>query len=326
MALAFIAILNGIMVLTLGMTWIGTRKPYLAVACFAGLLEISRQIPNSLLAVYPDNPYLVVASVALQFIPTLVMFLAISALGGIAPKARGWIAGLTTLALLLCLISLLVNGEPESNTIWVIYYIPLTLITAALVFQILTSQQTLSAGWVLLVVTGLGLLFLRVYVPFLEESQLFYLLYYIENLLFPLLLAALGVLELEKTNQTVKQLLEQREQSAQDLQFIVDSSLDVILITDPVGLLRNWNRQAANIFGYSGNQTIGKLHIDDLFIDNNWQQKIQQGAEFKSRVENIEGNVYDVGVRFATVSRKGDEHMIFVIRQLFQEAPDLIQS
>lgn len=326
MALAFIAILNGIMVLTLGMTWVGSRKPYLAVACLAGLLEISRQIPNSLLAIYPDSLYLVTISVALQFIPSLVMFLAISRLSRLAPKARRWFAGIAALALLLCLISLLVNGEPESRLTWVIYYIPLTAITAALVFQAWVSQQTVSAGWVLLVVTGLGLLFLRVYVPFLEESLLFYLFYYIENLLFPLLLAALVVLELETTNHTVKQLLEQREQSSQDLQFIVDSSLDVILITDLVGLLKNWNRRAAGIFGYSDGQTIGKLHIDDLFVDNNWKQKILQGEEFQSKVEDIEGNLYDVGVRFAAVTRKDDEHMIFVIRQLTQESSSLVEA
>jgi PAS domain S-box-containing protein len=310
----FVVVLNGVMLLPLILNWLGKRKAYLLVFVAAGTLEICRQIPNAYLAVYSDSLPLVMASLFLQYVATAVFLAGLYCIDGPLRKREYAAVLLPSAGFLLVMALIGIQGLPGNRALWLMYSIPMSVLSLLLMRQAWQLRQGLSAGKILLVATALALLGLRLAVPFMEVSDLFYLLYYLENLLFPLLLAAVTVLELEDANRRISDMHERRKQSEQELQFIVDNALDVILVTDHVGLLQSWNKPAEAIFGYTAEQIVGKMHIDELFCDASLNNKLDDYAEFSSRIEHLEGGVHEVDVRMRTVVGQRESHMVFVIR------------
>ena len=312
----FVVGLNGLMLVPLVLGWKHNRKPYLALVCIAGVMEISRQVPNALLVAQESSIGLFVASLSLQFFASVIFLAALFRIHDKIGK-RGWAAlVLPSAAFLTVITSMVTAGLPGEQGQWIIASLPMTAVSVLIFVQSWKVRQGMSAGKLFLIASTYALLVLRVYVPFLEESDLFFLLYYLENLLFPLLLASVTVLELEYANQHIARLHAERKQSAQELQFIVDNALDVILMTDEVGLLRNWNKPAEAIFGYSESQTVGTMHIDELFVDKDWRKRLDDYAEFNSRIEHLEGGVHDVHVRMQSVIGKQETNMVFMIRDI----------
>jgi len=127
------------------------------------------------------------------------------------------------------------------------------------------------------------------------------------------------VSEVEANTAQIASLLDDRMQSEQDLQFMLDNSLDVILVADSIGLLMSWNKRAELKFGYTSEQAIGKLHMDDLFTDNFWEKELREDRESCARMEHVEGHSFDMGVRVKSVSHRKSEYRIYVLRELAQE-------
>jgi PAS domain S-box-containing protein len=130
------------------------------------------------------------------------------------------------------------------------------------------------------------------------------------------MLAAIILFEVEFANRQIKTLLDERTRSEQDLQFIVDNSLDVILITDNVGLLQSWSNKAQSIFGYVPDQAVGKIHMDDLFANNYWGRDIGAAECFSSEMENVDGRRFPVEVRMREVNDAGSKYHVFVVNVL----------
>jgi len=314
-AQAFVVILNVTMIVMLGLSWLGSRKSYLILACLAGLVETSRQIPNALLGVYQYNLSLLTLTSILQFCATLMLVVVLFRIRGTLRRRDQLLLAVPTLLFAAAMTMLLMRGFPVQQVESVIYSLPHSLLNIILIWRAWVIRDSFSAGKVFLLAVACVITALRVTIPFMQESDLFYLLYYMENLLFPLFLAALAVLEVEFANIRVSELLEERNQSESDLRFILDNALDVILITDQIGLLRNWNRPAEEIFGYTEQQAVDKLHIDELFLDKHWNRKVEQLDEFDSSIEHLEKGKLDVNVRQQEVSTKQQIYRIFVIRR-----------
>ncbi len=312
----FVIVLNGLMLVPLVLSWLGNRKPYLLLFCLAGMLEIARQVPNALLATQDSTTLLIGLSLFFQFFASVSFLAGLFYVSGKFRKRELAALALPSAAFLVMLVTLRIAGLPTEQSHWVIAALPMSVLSALIVWQSWRVRPGLSAGKLFLGATSLALLAIRIYVPFLGLSDFFYLIYYLENLLFPLLLASITVLELESANQRIAALHEQRKQSEQELQFVVDNALDVILMTDQVGLLKNWNKPAEAIFGYSAAQTVGKMHIDELFVDKHWHDRLDDYAEFNSRIEHLEGGVHDVHVRMQSVTSNRETNMVFVIRDV----------
>ncbi len=139
----------------------------------------------------------------------------------------------------------------------------------------------LAASKILLGASSAVILAIRLSLPAIDSDVLFGALYYIEYFCFIIMLAAIILFEVEFAY----------------LQFIVDNSLDVILITDNVGLLLSWSSKAQSIFGYVPDQAVGKIHMDDLFANNYWGRDIGQAERFSSEMENVDGLRFPVEVR-----------------------------
>lgn len=310
----FVVGLNALVLVPLVLGWKHNRKSYLGLVCIAGFLEISRQIPNALLSTQNITLVLFCLSLLLQFLASAAFLAALFRLHGPLRKREYLALALPSAAFLGMLATLAMMGLFERRIEWLIASLPLTALSVLIFLQSFRVRRGLSAGKLFLITTTYVLLALRVFIPFLEESDFFFLLYYLENLMFPLLLASITVLELEFANEHIASLHAQRAQSEQELKFVVDNALDVILMTDEVGLLKNWNKPAEAIFGYSAGQTVGKMHIDELFVDRDWQKRLDDYAEFSSRIEHLEGGVHDVHVRMQSVTGKQGTHMVFMIR------------
>lgn len=314
-AQSFVVFLNATMIIMLGLSWLGSRKSYLALACCAGVVETSRQIPNALLAIYQYDLSLLALTSSLQFFATLLIVAVLFKIREPLHRRDITLLAVPTVLFVAAIAAMLMRGLPTQQFEWIIYSIPHSLLNLMLIWRAWIVRDRVSAGKVFLVAVAIVIAAIRIIIPYMQESDLFYLLYYLENLLFPLLLAALAVLEVEFSSRRIQDLLEEREQSERDLRFILDNSLDVILITDQIGLLRNWNKPAEGIFGYTEHQTVYKMHIDELFLDKDWHANVEQYEEFNSSIEHLEEGKVDVHVRQQEVSTKQHTYRIFVIRR-----------
>jgi len=129
-----------------------------------------------------------------------------------------------------------------------------------------------------------------------------------------MMLIALIIYEIEYSNRKVRRLLDSRTQSEQDLQFIVDNSLDIILVADDAGLLRSWSTKAQEVFGYTKDHAVGKVNMDEMFENNFFDQEVGAVDEFHSRMKSIDGESFMVDVRLKKVSHNDSDYSIFVLR------------
>ena len=77
--------------------------------------------------------------------------------------------------------------------------------------------------------SSLLLLPARITISAIESIALVDLFYYMDVLLFPITLLTLNLDEIEKTKKRVSELLIEKKQSEEHLQFILDNSIDIIL-------------------------------------------------------------------------------------------------
>ncbi|MCG8416299.1 MAG: ATP-binding protein [Pseudomonadales bacterium] len=138
--------------------------------------------------------------------------------------------------------------------------------------------------------------------------------------MFPIMLGALDLSEVEKAHRRVKSLLADQSQSRKDLQFILDYSLDVILVTDEAGLLQSWSKKATESFGYTHDQVIGKMHIDELFIGFLRHGNTGDTSEFQGTMERLDGSTFLVNVRTRTVKRRRNAvYVMYVLQDLSEQ-------
>lgn len=322
----FIVALNLVVFTSLRAGYSNNKKAYLALASWAAIAEALRQLPDNYLVLYPESNTLYVVSALVQFIASLTFLLALNLITGELSRrnklqAFGYIAFFA-----LCMTIQLLNGPPTSTLMWYAAGAPVIVVSIAIVWKILAIAAKNSASRSLLILSSFSILLARIWMPAIDSFDFFDLIYYMEVLLFPIMLLALNLDEVEKTYRKASELLSQKMQSEEDLQFILDNSLDITLIANNVGLLRSWNKRAENLFGYNESQTLGKVHIDELFFDNYWHKNATGFNDFNSVMENIDGATFPVNVRMKTVHKDSEIYSIYVISLIEIEKPVEIAS
>lgn len=309
----FVFAINLIAFVGLSLSYSKSRKPYLAIACTAVVIEVTRQIPDTLLVQYPDSNSLYILSFSLQFLASLTLLCSLlRSYASLRTRDYGLIA-LLAIAALTGVSYQSSTGLPQSTLTWYIVSAPAILATLAIVWAVWRLKSRFSAGWFMLSLSTLALFIVRVLIPAIESIELLYLVYYMEVLLFPTAISALGLIEVEMTHDRVRALLDSQTQSRSDLQFIIDNSLDIILTADNVGLLQSWNKRAESLFGYTEEQAKGKLHIDELFSDNYCHQNAEAPTAFEATMENVDGASFPVTIRLKTVFRNSESYSIYVV-------------
>ncbi|MFK7863891.1 MAG: PAS domain S-box protein [Pseudohongiellaceae bacterium] len=313
-AVGFISLLNLMITSGIWLSYLTSRKRYLTIACAAAALEVCRHTTDFLSGANPTSTTFAVVSSFLQFGSTL--FLSISLLF-IYRNSLGreiWLFISISLAFLIATVTefflfpALVAESPYLGAI------PLIGVTGILLWRGLLTGKVFTPSKVFLLVASALLLLIRITLPALPINNFYLLLYYMEYLSFSMMLTALILYEIEYSNRKVRKLLDSRTQSEQDLQFIVDNSLDIILVVDDTGLLRSWSRQANEVFGYTREQAIGKVHMNDMFEADFWNQNSGAVDEFSARMESIESKSFMVDVRVRKVSHNNADYSIFVLR------------
>ena len=147
-----------------------------------------------------------------------------------------------------------------------------------------------------------------------DSTDMVYLLYYLDVLMFPVLVSALVLAEVENAHFQVSTLLDEKSRSEEDLRFILDNSMDIILTVSNAGLLLSWNKRAELVFGYTEAQTVKKIYIDEIFSGNYWHKSIDHTEEFEAAMERRDGKVFPVKVRIKTVIDNEKTYSIYVIK------------
>jgi PAS domain S-box-containing protein len=318
----FIVALNLVVFASLRASYSSNKKTYLALSSWALAVEALRQLPEYYLGLYPDSNILYFFSALVQFAASLIFLCALNLVKGqltrrIKIQISSYIGFFA-----LCSSAQLINGLPTNIAMWYVFGAPAILISAAIARETIAVAPSDSASRGLLILSSMSLLLVRIWIPAIESIALIDLIYYIDVLLFPIMLMALNLDYVEKTKKMVSKLLTEKTQSEEDLQFILDNSIDIILTANNVGLLISWNKRAEGMFGYSRFQAIGKVHIDELFYDNYWHQNANEFSDFDSTMENIDGVNFPVNVRMKTVRKEGKTYSVYVIHQAATDTPN----
>lgn len=291
-----------------------TGKSYLLLAFWSVVVESARQLPDGFIPFYPEQNYLYVASILLQGVSALLFMFALMRLNEIEDKSYK-LAVFTFISAVIGVAAIhSLTGLPNSVGMWYFVYSPVLIITLTIVVLAKKIANRLTASRKTAVYGSTLLLLLRLWIPGIESFNLIEIVYYIEVLIFPFLAASLTLSEFERAHQRIQKLLAERTRTMQELQFVFDNSMDTILITDNVGLLLSWNNQAEKTLGYTAEQAVGKIHIDELFADNYWHKNTLEKEIFPATLEAADGSNFPVTTRMQTVNEGDLSRTIYVIQ------------
>jgi PAS domain-containing protein len=306
----FIVILTLMPMAGLRVDYMSSRKPYLGWACIAGLIAIARQVPDGFLGLYPESSLIYLGSSSLQFLASIAFLVALWRINSDLSKQEKVVLAVLVTAWIFAALYLVFVGMPQSVTLWYFLSTPTIVVTLLIFLQLLRVGVESSTSRVLLLVSSFALLALRAGIPASNSIEMVYLLYFMELLLFPVLLTSLHLSEVQATHEKVKTLLSRRTQSEANVQFILDHSMDIIVAVNSAGLLTSWNK------GFTSEQAIGKVHIDDFFYDQYYHRDVEEPREFDARMENVDGENIAVRVRIKTIHESDRSYTIYMLRDL----------
>jgi PAS domain S-box-containing protein len=309
-----IVLLTLLPTLALRVDFKSSGKPYLGWAFLAGLIAMAGQVPDGLLGINPDSGGYYLASSFFQFLASLVFFVALLRLEGELRKQEKTVLAVLAISWVCAAAYLLMVGQPQTIVLWYFVSAPIILVTLLIFLQLFRVSLKSSTSQILLLISSFALLSLRAIIPVASSIELVYLIYFLQLMLFPVLLTALHLSEVQTTHEKIKSLLRRRIQSEANVQFILDNSMDVIVAVNSAGLLTTWNKVAEVKFGYTAEQAIGKVHIDDFFIDHYCHSDSLDYREFDAWMENASGETIAVRVRLKTIHESGRNYTIYMLR------------
>lgn len=313
-ASGFVALLDLMLVSVLWLSYRAANRDYLKVACFAGILEIIRPGLDLIAGLNGATGSWYLLSIVFQFGSTLLFIAALLLIYETVTRTYYVLFSILGVSLLGVLVYQSIYADLDTLTYWYISAAPIISLSILLLWRAIRTGTEISSAKIILVLSGLVILAIRSILPSLNYGEFYLLFYFMEYLSFSMMLVGLVLFELEFSKQQVSDLLSERTQSEKDLQFIVDNSLDVILVADHVGLLQSWSAKAREIFGYTPEQAVGKIHMDDLFVSNNWGQGMSEDDEVQAKMESVDGKSFLVDVRTREVTDAGRMYRLFVLR------------
>ena len=237
LGIGFVSFLDLMVVVALWLSYLTARRDYLKTACYAGLFEVVRHGVDFIAAIVIETPTWYLMGQVFQFGSTILFITALLLIYETVTRVYYWIFSVLGLGLLASLVMQLAFTEVENVGRTYVESIPLIALSLLLPWRAIKTGTALTPGKLILLFASITILLVRCLLPGLQVNDFYLLIYYMEYLSFTLLLVALILYELEFSKNQVASLLAEKTQSEQDLQFIVDNSLDVILMSDNVGLL-----------------------------------------------------------------------------------------
>lgn len=313
-ALAFLLLFNLMVLAALWLSYRTSSREYLKVGCFAGAVELMSYSMDLVLLAVPESMTPKLLFQVFQFGATLLFVAALLMVSERVTRFYYWAFAILGLGLLVSLVYAQLTGIPEDLGAQYLSLLPLLALTGLLCWRALQTGTRFTLGRLFLILASFSMLLFRLILPTIAAGPVSDFIYFLEYLTFSVMLIALLLYELEFANAAVEDLLLEKIQSEQDLEFIVNNSLDIILVSDAVGLLQSWSTKAREVFGYSREQAVGKIHMDDLFAGNYWGRGFGTAEEFQSKMETVDGQGFMVDVRMREVSHPSGAYHVFVLR------------
>lgn len=314
-AIGFILVLNFMAFLSLRLNFLSSGKPYLLLGCVAVGFEASRQIPAFVLSLNAESFPAVLLMFFFGFAASWMLLWTIIRREKELQRGHKTLLGCLLLAYLIGLALTLINGFPQTTRHWIPITLPTILTSGFILATIARANISTLSGKIFLLLSALSLVTIRIGQLFVESTEMVFLLYYLDVVIFPIFISTLIFAEVEFTHTQLSSLLSERTRSEADLRFILDNSVDIILRVNGAGLLMTWNKRAENVFGHTENQTVEKIHIDELFPGNYCHKNVDQITVFDGTMEQIDGKIFPVNVRMKTINHDNDVHSIYVIKE-----------
>jgi PAS domain S-box-containing protein len=299
-------------------SFLSSHKPYQKIVVVALVVEASRIFPDYFLIGDPDNFYALTVTLALQFAgTTLLLYALLLANGRTIKRRRITTASLTGIFLASNIYLFLIGSDIALFSVEAyISSIGIIMATILVIGEGWKAATSISASRILFSLAALSLLMIRTMLPSMEADDIYSIVYYLELLAYPIIVIGLMLAEVENTNKRINDLLADKARSEADLKFIVNNTLDIILVSNEVGLLQSWSQKAQEKFGYSENQAIGKIHMDELFVGNHIDQSGEETAEFQNKMESMDGSNFMADIRLQTVVHNKKIYSIYVLRDM----------
>lgn len=242
-----------------------TGYVYLRFGVLALGLELLRLIVNSAILAYPVAP-LYFASSALLFAESLAC-LQMLATQRNQPFGWGFLIGASAVYV-LSLVANTFTFDPYVRWTWYVTYSPIIGLHALIVAILISplAKGVRGVGW--LVAAALASIATRTALPWfsVEVGVSFGFIYFVDGLVFTLMVASIMLLALEQLLAERTESLDRQRQAESTLRFLVDNTEDVILSHDHDGTLLSWNDRARAMFGLTEHETVAKRRIDSLLL------------------------------------------------------------
>jgi PAS domain S-box-containing protein len=313
-AMTFLLLFNLMVLAALWLSYRTSSREYLKIGCFAGAVQMLSYGTDLMLLAAPDSMTVELLFQVFQFGATLMFVAALLMVSDRVTRFYYFAFAVLGVGLLVSLVHTLLNGIPQDVVGQYRSSLPLFALTTVLFWRALRTGSRFTLGRLFLILASFSMLLLRLILPTIPMGLISGFVYFLEYLTFTVMLIALLLYELEFANAAVEDLLLEKTQSEQDLEFIVNNSLDIILVSDAVGLLQSWSTKAREVFGYSREQAVGKIHMDDLFASNYWGRGLGTAEEFQSKMETVDGEGFMVEVRMREVFHHSGAYHVFVLR------------
>ncbi len=277
-------------------------------------IEALRQIPTLLLTYNPESFSAALLLFFLQFAASWVLLCAIIRKESkFRPDHKILLSSLLILFVIGFSFSV-VSGFPQSKLEWLPITLPAVFTVLAILWKTYHTKIAALSGRILLVLSALSIASIRAALLVVESTEMVYLLYYLDVLVFPILVSALVLTEIENAHFKVSEILREKIRSEKNLKFALNNSLDIILTVNNAGLLLTWNNLAEKVFGYTDAQTIKKIHIDDLFSGNYCHKNEDRETVLDAVMEGRDGKKFAVNVRMKAFIEDGESYAIYVIK------------
>ncbi|MCZ6502280.1 MAG: PAS domain S-box protein [Gammaproteobacteria bacterium] len=286
--------------LALWLNYRNSRRTYLALASVAGVLEICRHIIDMLIVQRPEIIILYHLSGILQILSSLTFLCALLRIRAHANRFN-WLIAVPALMFVSISGTQQLGGFNSSVSEWYLYYLPLLLTQALIIWSAQNTSHNWPVSKVFLLTTSVGLLMVRGWLPSHMAYDLLYnTVYYLETLIYAMMLAALILFAMEDTYEAL-------QRSEEHYRLLIEQMPDPTFVSrvDDFQFVEV-NKRACENYGFSREEFL-QMQIFDIEVFAPLKEDVRQLYD-ETRVGEVieveginkrkDGSTFPVHVRF----------------------------
>ena len=222
--MTFLFLFNLMVLAALWLSYRTSSREYLKIGCFAGALQLLSYGTDLMLLAMPESMTVELLFHVFQFGATLMFVAALLMVSDRITRFYYYAFAVLGVGLLVSLVYTQLNGFPEDVVGQYQSLLPLFVLNSLLFWRALQTGSRFTLGRLFLILASFSMLLFRLILPTIPAGLISDFIYFLEYLTFTVMLIALLLYELEFANAAVEDLLLEKTQSEQDLEFIVNNS------------------------------------------------------------------------------------------------------